>query len=235
MELNKIYHGDIVEILKTLESESVDCAITDPPYNIGGKSNKLTKFGNLIKSNNEVLGGWDDIPDYMSWVKKWLIEIYRVVRGGVFSFFDLNEIGKLKDLIKEVGFYPKNFIIMVKNNPIPHIRKTGYRSGFEMGLMFMKDKKSKFNFLSQKEMINVKNYNTGMFKKTNHPTEKPETIIAHLIEVLSDKGDLVLDPFMGSGTTAVVAKKLGRNYLGIELNPDYIKMAEKRLAQQVLF
>jgi len=230
---NKIIQGDALEILKTFPDESVDCVITDPPYNIGGKSNKLTKVGSEIKSNEEVLGGWDNIDNYFDWTRNWLKEVFRVTRNGVFSFFDLNEIGKLKDLVESMGFYPKNFIVMVKNNPIPHIRKTGYRSGFEMGLMFMKDKKSKFNFLSQREMINVKYYNIGK-KITTHPTEKPESIVGHLVRVLSDKGDLILDPFLGSGTTAVVARKLGRNFVGIEINPEYIKIAEKRLQQQVL-
>ena len=228
MEVNRIIQGDCINVLKTFPDDCVDCVITDPPYNIGGKSSKLTMVGSNVKSNSEVLGEWDDIQNYFEWTRMWLEEIHRVCRGGVFCFFDLNEIGKLRDVVTEVGFYPKNFIILVKNNPLPHIRKTGYRSGFEIGLMFMKNKDSKFNFLTQREMINVKYYNIGD-KQTAHPTEKPEGIINHLISVLSDKDDLVLDLFLGSGTTAVVAKKLGRNYIGIEQKSEYVKMAEDRV------
>ena len=225
---NKIIQGDCLEVMKGFPDESVDCVITDPPYNIGGESSKITKVGEEIKRNTEALGDWDNIPDYLKWTTKWLKEVYRVCKGGVFSFFDLNEIGKLRDIGKEIGFYPKTFFVMVKDNPIPHFHKSGYRNGFEMGLMLMKNEDVTFNFLSQEEMINVKNYTIGN-KKTEHPTEKPESIIKHLVKVLSNDGDLVLDPFLGSGTTCIATKKLNRDFIGIEKEEKYVKIARERL------
>jgi DNA modification methylase len=227
--IHAIYNNDCMNILPNLKDNSVDFCITDPPYNIGQKgNNKLTKMGDKIVENSKAFG-WDYMDNYFEWVESWMTHLYRVVKHSAFIFFDLNEIGKLKDIGEKVGFYSKTFFCIVKNNPLPHFCKNGYRSGFELGILFLKYKKtSKFNFLKQEEMINVKNYTIGN-KLTKHPTEKPIEVIKHLVHVMSDEGDCGLDPFAGSGNHIIAMKELRRGFVGIEKDTDYYNAITERL------
>jgi len=118
-----------------------------------------------------------------------------------------------------------------KPNPVPHIRKTNYRSSFEYCMVVANgDKSDPFHFLSQKRMTNVFKHPIGQ-KETDHPTEKPESLFNWHVEVHTDPGDTILDPFMGSGTSGVSCAKLGRNFIGVELNKKYYAMADKRIAE----
>jgi site-specific DNA-methyltransferase (adenine-specific) len=122
------------------------------------------------------------------------------------------------------------------------MRKAGFRSSFEHGVWLINSQercignakiviKSKtFNFQKQEEMMNVMKYNIGK-KDTTHPTEKPLILTENFINIFTNKGDIVLDPFLGSGTTAVACKNLDRNYIGIELNQEYVKIAEQRIKE----
>ena len=131
----------------------------------------------------------------------------------------------------------KNIISWIKSNPLPAFNRTNYRSAVEFIYFGQKEgEKATFNFGQQKEMKNWFEHPLVQGKqRTKHPTQKPLKLVQKFIEVSSNKGDIVLDPFLGSGTTAVAAKMLGRNYIGIEKNPEYIKMAEDRLRQELLF
>ena len=126
------------------------------------------------------------------------------------------------------GFVYRNQLVMAKKNPLPSLSKSNWRSAFEVCMYLTKGKPAVFNFVSQAECKNVFHF-SNTHRQTAHPTEKPLDLIKLIIQVSSDEGDLVVDPFMGSGTTAVAAKELDRNYLGFELAADYIKMANERL------
>lgn len=229
---NRIFCANCLEFMKEIPESSIDFCLTDPPYNIGD-SNKLTKVGNKFQTNKESWGEWDsmDEKEYLKWIKNGLIEIYRILKdsGSLVMFFDKFNITYLRDMGRDIGFHPVNFYALFKRNPVPNLRKNGFTSGFELGLIFNKNKKEKkWNFLRQNEMQNYFVYTIGR-KDTTHPTEKPKQAFERLIQIFTDKGDLILDPFVGSGTTAVAAKELDRRYIGIEKNKEYCAMAENRI------
>ena len=229
--------GDCLELMKELPDESVDLVITDPPYNISNYGNSLTKKGNnIVRADFGDWDKWDSQEEYFNWCMVWIKQIERILKkgGSFYVFFDNHYADHLTWLMeKETSLRQKCPIIIVKNNPIPRARKTNFRSAFERATLLIKDldKKPKtFHFLSQEKMKNVLFSNIGQ-KETTHPTEKPLSIVKQFVEVSSNEGDTVLDPFTGSGTTGVACVQLNRNFIGYEISPNYFKMAEKRIRE----
>ena len=138
---------------------------------------------------------------------------------------------------KQYGIRTRTIFTWCKSNPVPSFRKVNYPSATEYLWVGSKGTKAwVFNFKQQKEMKNFMiTANGSVYKETEHPTEKPKELVKHLLEIHSNKGDLVLDCFGGSGTTAICCKELGRNFIIFELSENYCKMAEKRLSQESLF
>ena len=126
------------------------------------------------------------------------------------------------------GFRYRNQLAIVKVNPLPSFYKNNWRHAVEVCMYLTKGRPATFNFLSQRECNNVFMHALGR-KETQHPTEKPLAFVKKLVQVSSNRNELVLDPFMGSGTTAVACEQLGRNFLGFELNAEYITLAKRRL------
>jgi DNA modification methylase len=233
METNKIYQGDCIEELKKLPDESVDLIIADFPYNISNYGNSITKVGSKFKKAD--FGEWDkfDLEEYCLWVVKVMKEFERIlkVKHQAYCWFDNHFTGHYTYLIeKETGLTQKCPIVCYKRNPIPQMRKKNFRSSFDMCVLFTKDKDKKcepFNFLEQSEMKNVQEYN--LKKLTEHPTEKNLELVKRFIKISSNKGDLVVDCFAGSGTTAVASMELERNFVVIEKDAKYFKMCEDRI------
>ena len=244
-ELNKIYYMDAIEFLKQVPDDSVDLIITDPPYNWSHK-NKIDRIafkkGSIKrrKSINMDFGEWDyqNEKELEEFTNQWIKEAMRVLKsiGSIYVFYSKEEIIFLKRAIEKYGGYWKSEIIWHKTNPTPNFRKRSYISSIEAIGFAVKEKGSfKFNFKTQKEMHNF--LESGLVQgkeRTNHPTQKPLWIIKHFIEVSSNPNDLVLDCFIGSGTTAVACKQLGRNFIGCDNNEEFVKIANKRLSQAVL-
>ena len=247
MNINKIYHGDVLEVLRTFPDECVDCVIADPPYNISKKNDRRdrSKLNSPIMRMNKPLnydfGEWDnmDRKEFLEFTNKWLKQCCRVLKksGAIISFFSKEDISYLGWKAKDWGIRTRTILSWHKTNPVPSFRKVNYLSACEFIWVGSKgDKSWTFNFLQQKEMHNFfETANSSGYGITEHPTEKPESLLGWLINIHTNKGNIILDPFMGSGTTAVVAKKFARKYIGIEINEKYIKIAETRLAQEVLF
>ena len=231
LESNKIHRIDAIEGLKRIPDASVDLVVTDPPYNIAA-ADRITMKGGTPISTMKAWGAWDSFHpfDYDVLIMQVISECYRVLKpGGAFYMFTAREQnGFFVRKAVERGFTYRNQLAIVKKNPLPSLSKTNWRSAFELCMYLTKGKPRVFNFLSQAECKNAFPYPNSR-RLTKHPTEKPLTFIRLLIRASSDEGELVLDPFMGSGTTAVAAKELDRNYLGFELDADYIKMAKARL------
>lgn len=225
-----IINGDCFEVVKDIDNLSVDLIVTDPPYNIGDSS-KLCKKGDKIMSNKEMWGEFEP-EDTDEWYKKLdflFTEFYRINKGSIYLFYDRFEITRIKDMLKSKGFYPKNILSIVKNNPLPHFRKNGFRSDFELCVFLQKDKsKDIFNFLSQDLMRSCDFYTIGQ-KESEHPTEKPLRVIEKYIMISSNQGDIVFDPFSGSGTTAVACEKLKRRYIAIEKDENYFNESVERI------
>jgi site-specific DNA-methyltransferase (adenine-specific) len=231
LEVNRIYCMDAIEGMKKLDDESVDLVVTDPPFNIAAKHKLTIQKGKLV-STMDAFGAWDHFHpfDYDVLIMQLLGQCYRVLKtgGALYMYTAREQNGYFIRQAIARGFTYRNQLAMVKTPQLPSFSKANWRSGFDLCMYLIKDKAKTFNFLSQKELVNVHNYSVR-HKQTDHPTEKPLSIIKRLVEVSSNPGDLVLDPFMGSGTTAVACKELGRNYIGFERDPGYVRMARNRL------
>lgn len=232
----KLICGDCLKEMKKIPDESIDLTVTDPPYNISNYGNSLTKKGEkIVRADFGEWDKWDSQEKYFDWCVGMVRELDRVTKpkGSAYIFWDNHYQGHITYLIeKNTAFQQKCPIVLRKVNPIPHVRKTNFRSSFEMLTLYVKDENKKpktFNFLSQKEMCNVMDYAIGT-KATSHPTEKPLSVISKFVMISSNKGDLVFDPFMGSGTTGCACKEFNRRFIGIEIDKKYFEVAEKRIA-----
>jgi DNA modification methylase len=230
-----LYCADNSELLPKFPSGTVDLILTDPPYNIAD-NNKLTKRKNEIRTTKESWGSefkdaWPSIEEYCEWLLGKAKEFKRILKdtGSLITFLDRNYSGYfIYRIEKEVGLIPKNKIYFIKRNPVPHFRKNNYRSAVEEAVWFTKGEKYYLNFLSQKEMVQVFTGNIGT-KETSHPTEKYIWMVKPLIIRHSKPGDLILDPFAGSGTILAVAEKLKRRWIGIEVNEKYCSLIKNRI------
>ncbi len=230
---NRIYRMDAIEGLKRIEDDSVDLIVTDPPYNIASADRTTMKNGKPL-STLKAWGHWDCFHpfDYDVFLMQVISECYRILKpgGALYMFTAREQNGYFVRQAVARGFTYRNQLAMVKKNPLPSFAKSNYRSAFELCMYLTKGKPElkTFNFVSQAECKNVFHY-ANSHRSTQHPTEKPLEFTKLLVQVSSNAGDLVVDPFMGSGTTAVAAQELGRRYLGFELERDYLAMARKRL------
>jgi len=234
--LHKIYLGDCNEIMNKLKDNSVDIVLADPPYNTANKNIKELKGRKALSKD---FGDWDYFLDseYLNFTKKWISNSMRVLKnsGNFLLFCKLEYVSDIRRIYQNLGLYHHATIIWHKTNPAPQIRKTGFLSSCEAILWAVKGYNEKrvsytFNFKSQKEMHNFIETAICMgAERTKHPTQKPEKVIKHLLEIFSNPGDTILDCFAGSGTTTAVAKKLGRNSISIESNKEYFNIMKKRL------
>lgn len=243
--VNEFINGDCLEIMGHFPNESFDLILTDPPYNIS----KLNDNRDRSKLNSPIMrresplkydfGEWDNKTreDFISFTSNWLKECCRVLRvgGTIISFFNKEDISFLGWEAKKHGVRTRTIFTWCKSNPVPSFRKVNYLSATEFIWIGSKgDKAWTFNFKQQKSM---KNYmitsNGSCYKETAHPTEKPKSLINYLIEIHTNKNDLILDPFAGSGTTLICAKENERRFVGIEKNKDYVKMIGDRFEQNL--
>jgi len=232
---HKLYFGDCNEIMDKLERDSVDVILVDPPYNTANKNTKELKGR---KSLSKDFGQWDYFGDseYLRFTEKWISNTVRILResGNFLIFCKLEYVSDIRRIYESLGLHHHATIIWHKTNPAPQIRKTGFLSSCEAILWAVKgfDKNKvpyTFNFKSQKEMHNFIETPICMgAERTKHPTQKPEKVINHLLEIFSKSGDTILDSFAGSGTTAIIAKKLGRNSISIENSKEYFEIMKER-------
>jgi len=224
--------GDCLELLPTVRDASIDLIITDPPYHITDPAS-ITFVGSEAQSVKKRWGHWekDTFEEYEHMVCTVIDHAKRVLKPNkcMIMWLRAEYGGYFARYAETVGFKLFSSLIWEKPNPAPHIRKTNYRSSFEYAMVVCNGEKAvPFHFQNQKRMKNVFSYPIGQ-KETGHPTEKPEPLFDWHIAVHSDVGDIVLDPFLGSGTTGVCAVKWGRHILGFEIDPDYFEIAKRRI------
>ena len=250
MEINKIYQMDAIEFLKRLPDKSVDLVLTDPPYNLDfSKYDTLTDRTGIKLHHTENLD-WDlktniDLKEIGKTIFK---EFDRIIKetGSIIIFAPQQWAYYYYEPAIDNNFRLNSQIVWIKTNPIPQIRHKNYRSAHENIMWFARYNKEKcpftFNWLGQKEMKNVFTYpilgGKERLRDNNnvalHPTQKPVDLIRKLIKVHSNQNELIVDCFMGSGTTALASKQLGRNFIGCDINEDYVKIANRRLEQSIL-
>ena len=238
-DLNKIYNLDCPEFMRNVKDNSIDLIFADPPYNLS-KSNfkmKFSKTGGADLSTDK--GAWDKLSkdEFEVFTEKWLKESFRILKktGSIWVAGTYHNIHLTGYLLEKIGFEILNEILWHKTDATPNLSCTRFVADHENFLWARKDKKNVFNYEDVKRINGGKQMRSIWPRgktaggKRVHPTQKPEWLLERIILATSKKNAVVFDPFLGSGTTAVVAKKLGRQYLGTELDRDYFKIAEARI------
>ncbi|KXA97997.1 hypothetical protein AKJ37_01670 [candidate division MSBL1 archaeon SCGC-AAA259I09] len=230
---NTIIHADCMEVMPEMPESSVDAVITDPPYGIQDDEKVSKRKGSATGLKDSLDWERRKGKDQFKWLRRVLEEFRRILKptGNLGLFYDRFEISRMRELGESVGFHALNYYALVKRNPAPRYRKDNFKSGFELAALFCMDKKeSKFNYLNDdpQAMVNYHEY-VPSDKETDHPTEKPVAPLKDLIKIFTDPGDLVFDPFCGSGSVLIAAQKTRRDWIGVEKNPKYVEMAEERL------
>jgi len=214
--------GDSFELVKQMEDESVNLVLTDIPYNIS-KANRFTIMGRTGID----FGEWDKGFDVNQ-----LSELQRLVRkgGSFFTFHSHEQVMQIRDALSELVF--KDLVIWRKNNPMPRNRDRRYISNIEFASWYVKPGDTwTFNRVheSYDECVMTYPSESGAVFKRYHPCQKNVKLLHELIERHSNIGDVILDPFMGSGSTGVACMEMGRSFIGIEADKGYFEIAEKRI------
>jgi len=232
-----LFKSDCIKTLHQLEDDSVDLIITDPPYNLGNFMR--SRATNLKQMRKNFFGdaGWDDL-EYDEWVycmNSFFESANRVLKKGasMIVFMSLIKVESLIKLAESNNFYYKTTGIWHKTNPMPRNMNLHFINSVEGWVYFVKQTHTGVfnnNSLAMHDFVESSITPRNEKKFGAHPTQKPEKIIRHFVELLSHEGDTILDPFMGSGTTGVVSKKCNRNFIGVELDETYFDIALKRIA-----
>ena len=245
--LNRVVVGDCIERMNELPPESIDLVFADPPYN-------LQLNGDLERPNQTKVDGvkesWDkfkSISDYDNFTKKWMSSARRILKpnGSVWVIGSYHNIFRLGYILQNLEFWLLNDVVWRKVNPMPNFRGRRFTNAHETLIWASKTKTSKYTFNYEA----MKSLNGDLQMRSDwslpictgderlkdkdgkkiHPTQKPENLLNRVIMSSSNIGDVVLDPFFGTGTTGAVAKKLGRAFIGIEQDAKYALEAEKRI------
>jgi DNA modification methylase len=247
LALDHIHQGDCLDVLARLPEQSVDLIFADPPYN-------LQLRGELLRPNLSVVDAVDDSWDqfasfehYDAFTRAWLTACRRVLKdtGTIWVIGSYHNIYRVGTILQDLGYWILNDVVWVKTNPMPNFRGVRFTNAHETLLWCKKSREQKkytFNYHALKSMNEGKQMRsdwelplcTGAERlelngEKLHATQKPEALLYRVLLSSSNPGDIVLDPFFGTGTTGAVARRLGRHYIGIERDPTYIAGAQRRL------
>lgn len=247
LPLDQILIGDSIRVLSGLPSHSIDAIFADPPYN-------LQLGGDLHRPDNSLVDAvdddWDKFADFATYDKftyEWLREAKRVLKpdGCLWVIGSYHNIFRVGAILQNLGFWILNDVIWCKTNPMPNFRGKRFTNAHETMIWASasKDAKPCFNYEAMKNLNDEKQMRSdwvlpicsgkerlkGDDGNKVHPTQKPEALLYRVITSSTKPGDVILDPFFGSGTTGAVAKRLGRHFIGIERDKTYAKHALKRI------
>jgi modification methylase len=248
---NRVILGDCIAELKKLPDASVHLVFADPPYN-------LQLEGALLRPNNTTVDGVDDAWDkfasfaeYDAFSRAWLAECRRILKpdGAIWVIGSYHNIFRLGVALQDLGFWVQNDVVWRKVNPMPNFRGKRFTNAHETLIWASREAKSRatFNYDAFKAgNDDLQMRSDWLFPicsgperlkddggRKAHPTQKPEALLHRVLLATTNPGDIVLDPFFGTGTTGAVAKKLGRRFIGIERDGDYAKAATERIAAVV--
>ena len=245
-ELNKIYQGDCIDLLKKIPDDSIDLIFADPPYNLQLNNDLYRPNQTKVNGVNDEWDKFESMEDYDKFTNLWLSECHRILKntGSIWVIGTYHNIFRIGYSLQNIGFWLLNVIIWIKPNPMPNFKGTRFNNAHETLIWATKSKMSNytFHYHSMKAMNDDKQMRSDWIIpicqgneriKVNgqkaHSTQKPEELLYRIIISTSNPGDIILDPFSGSGTTAAVAKRLGRNFIAFEKEPFYVDIANKRL------
>lgn len=246
---NTIIKGDCVSALEKLPSQSVDVIFADPPYNLQLEGVLHRPDQSVVDAVDNDWDRFDSFSAYDAFTRAWLLACRRVLKpqGTLWVIGSYHNIFRVGATLQDLGFWILNDIIWRKTNPMPNFRGRRFQNAHETLIWASRDSKAKgytFNYEALKAANDdVQMRSDWLFPictggqrlkdadgRKVHPTQKPEALLARLILASTKPGDIILDPFFGSGTTGAVAKRLGRDFVGIERQQSYIEAASQRIA-----
>jgi modification methylase len=246
--INSIIKGDCVAALEKVPDKSIDVIFADPPYNLqlGGALHRPDQ--SLVDACDDAWDQFASFEAYDAFTRAWLLACRRVLKpnGTIWVIGSYHNIFRVGATLQDLDFWILNDIVWRKTNPMPNFKGRRFQNAHETMIWASRDPKAKgytFNYEAMKAANDdVQMRSDWLFPicsggerikgadgKKAHPTQKPEALLARILMASSKPGDIVLDPFFGSGTTGAVAKRLGRNFVGIEREQEYIDVAQARI------
>ena len=238
--------GDCVEEMARLPAASADLVFADPPYNLQLGGDLHRPDGSEVHAVTEAWDRFDSFEAYDRFTRAWLGEARRILKpdGALWVIGSYHNIFRVGAALQDLGFWILNDVVWVKANPMPNFKGTRFTNAHETLIWAARSRQSRPTFAYQA----MKALNEGVQMRSDwwlpicsgaervkseghkaHPTQKPEALLARLLLATTTVGDLVVDPFAGTGTTGAVAKRLCRRFIGIEREPRYAKLAQARI------
>lgn len=246
--INNVILGDSIEIMKQIPDDSIDLIFADPPYNLQLENELYRPNETKVNGVSEEWDKFKSFEDYDNFTINWLKECKRILKknGAIWVIGTYHNIFRIGKIMQDLGYWILNDIVWIKTNPMPNFKGTRFNNAQETLIWASKDKESKYTF----NYKTMKTYNDDLQMRSDwyipicqgeerikingqkaHPTQKPEALLYRIITSTSKPSDIILDPFAGTGTTLAVAKKLGRQFIGIEKEELYVNVCRKRLAE----
>ena len=247
MQLDHIITGDCIAAMDALPAKSVDLIFADPPYNLQLAQHLYRPEGGRVDAVDDAWDKFDSFADYDAFTRAWLKAAYRVLKddGTIWTIGSYHNIFRVGAALQDLGFWVLNDIVWRKANPMPNFKGTRFTNAHETLIWCAKSETARYRFNYQA----MKALNEDLQMRSDwvlpictgierlkidgvkaHPTQKPEALLYRVLLACSEPGDVVLDPFFGTGTTGAVAKLLGRRWIGIEREAKYVEVAEARIA-----
>lgn len=247
LPLDQIVRGDCIAAMRAMPDKSVDMIFADPPYNLQLGGELFRPDGSHVDAVTDDWDKFDTFAAYDAFTRAWLAEAHRILKdtGSIWVIGSYHNIFRVGTAVQDLGYWILNDIVWRKANPMPNFRGTRFTNAHETLIWASKGEGAKytFNYRSMKTLNDELQMRSDWefpicggqerLKKDGvkvHPTQKPEALLYRILLACTKPGDVVVDPFFGTGTTGAVAKRLGRHWIGIEREGDYIAAAEERIA-----
>lgn len=246
LPLDQIIHGNCIDVLATLPPESIDLIFADPPYNLQLQQELWRPNMTLVDAVTDEWDRFGSFAEYDDFCRKWLSACRRVLKdsGTIWVIGSYHNIHRIGAILQDLDYWILNDVIWIKSNPMPNFRGVRFTNAHEVLIWACKSKKGKYTF--NHHAMKALNDDLQMRSdwllpvcsggerlrengKKAHSAQKPEALLYRVLLASSQPGDVVLDPFFGSGTTGSVAKKLHRRWIGIEKDAGYVQLARKRI------
>ena len=247
LPFNVIIQGDCIAEMAKLPDRSVDMIFADPPYNLQLGGDLFRPEGSRVDAVDDEWDEFDSLTAYDDFTRRWLAEARRILKddGTIWVIGSYHNIYRVGSLLQDAKFWILNDIVWRKSNPMPNFRGTRFTNAHETLLWCAKDERARytFNYRAMKALNDDLQMRSdwvlpicagpervkGADGSKAHPTQKPEGLLYRILLACTKPGDLVLDPFFGTGTTGAVARRLGRLWIGIERESSYVKVARERI------
>jgi modification methylase len=248
--IDRIHNGDCVDILASLPEASVDLIFADPPYNLQLQQELWRPNMTRVDAVDDAWDQFADFAAYDAFTRAWLTGCRRVLKdsGAIWTIGSYHNIYRVGSLMQDLGFWMLNDLVWIKQNPMPNFRGVRFTNAHETLIWAQKRKGARytFNYAAMKALNDELQMRSdweipvcrgaeriAVDGQKAHSTQKPEALLYRVILATSNPGDVVLDPFFGTGTTGAVAKRLGRRWIGIERDARYIPVAQERIDRVV--